>query len=860
MSEKQVKIVFTVDETAARKARLVIDDLTRAVEKLVAASSRVGAAMGGVGGGGNVGGVNIRSGRAPAGGAAFMAAGGTAKGGGIVANVLGVADATSLRTLITGTQQGFQSVAGTIKTFVDKSVQDIRRLQAAVDGLGKSMGGARMGGGGGMGGYLGGGSSPAGWRGGLNLDTPLGSVPGMSPPGKKPPGGSGGGGVFAAVQDLAKGDLRGFSSNMGVGLPIVAGVGAGIALGSKVTEFITDERQARVNQVLNQPFDVLSRRSAMAAPFLQLHGAVNSRDVNSQRAYLSALNDPDIMESLGKTRLRTEALDHATMRTTTFKGAAKEAWNDFRKWAAGKTGLTTDDAYAYLQKEQRGDVDARKTMRDIVRDNALGNMDPEAAAQFQASVNAKRALQDPTTSMLMDRVYGGAQGRVATMRAMGLSTKNVIRRGKDGQQYETSLYEDMEQKLSRGAWTMGDQAAGHQQLLQVGAGYGRAVGPIGLVSAGIGGLGNAAALVQQGGMMGGSVAAGRYAYDAVQRSVGQRGLDVAVGRDLFGATLGRAAATGQYGGSRAATQYAGMAAGLIGGGSETPYDVGGQQRLAGLVQLGNAGFAQFTSGSKAPLYQATSLMGAVAAAGGYGGKAEALTQMDPALLTAIARGGDVPPWAASLGIGKDDALKFLQYQRRAPLFEVTDALVPDQAGATLGAVRAAEGAGGDFMTVIQDKVGKRGAGESARAYQRRRADAALGVATDLGAAMYASRVAGSPEEGAGIFLGQMAQDKDFAPYLKGRGVGAAAPKGAEKAALGREADLTLEHGKVVPLLEGILKALAPATDLEKGAGIAVGAIAAGSGGAGLPGAIGNVITALEGLRARINSQQPRKVR
>jgi hypothetical protein len=634
-----------------------------------------------------------------------------------------------------------------------------------------------------------------------------------------------------------------------------------VALGEKFNNFMTDERVVRLNQTLNQPFDTLNRQAQIAQPFLRMHAAVQQRDIGHQRAFMSALADPQIMSSLGKVHLRQEALENAKFRTTTLGGTAKEAFNSLRNWVGNKTGVSTDDAFSFINGLSADEV-TKKTMRDIVRDNAIANLDPEAAAQFQGAVESKRALQDPTVSMMLNQVYGGAQSRVGAMRAMGMSTANVRRR-QGNQTYISSAYEDAEQRLMRGGWSMGDQAAGHQALLHAGAGYGRALGPIGIVSAGIGGLNTATELLRTGGTLSGSVSGASSMYRAAQRSIGPGGLDVAAGRDLFSMVGNGALASGQFGGSRAAEQYAAIAAGLIGGGDAVPLDVGAQQRNLGMLRQGNAAFGNFTSGKMAPLYQATSLQGAVAAAGGYGSSAEALTKMSPELLTAISRGGDVPAWAQSLGVGKDQASKFLQFQRKAPLFEVVDSLVGGSAGKTLGRVRAAEANGGDFMSVIAEDVGGRGIGESKSAYQKRRFNAANKVATDLGAAMFASGTASSPDEGAGVFLGQLAQDPGFAPTLRGRGVGAAGPKGAEAAALDRESDLVKQHGVIAARLEGIIKALPAATSMERSADMAVKIIGGSGSSAGLPGAIGNTIAALQNLQATIQremSRQPQKVR
>lgn len=823
MADKQIKIAFAVDETSARKAKALIDDMTRAVDKLIASASRVSSALGSGGGGTSVGRKTLGYG---SGGMSHVATpAGNKAGGSIISNILG--DTGSMRGLATGAEQAFTKVTASIKTFVGQTNTELGKLQRTVDNLVTSMGKLGPVGGGGFGGH---GGSAGGGGGGFGGGVP--SVPGSPPPipggVKKSPSGQGpppipdmtaeakydpwrishgsfklapGGGTGAmpqALGQLMRGDIQGFMSS---GLGQFSGVGAaayaGFKAGDAINGFMQNERAARVEYTLNQPFERMQRKAEMAQPFLMMHNAVNSRDAASMLAYNKALNRDDIKKSIGQVALRKETVEHA-LSTMTAAGAGKEIISQARNWASGKTGLTSDDFAGFINGIDPATLSetSKLNMIEIMRKKAEANLGPEAMKQLAGAMQNERTVMDPTTAMLVNEVYGNAMGRTKMMRAAGLSTGNVKMKGGG----MGSRVEALQAKLMEGGWDMGDYTAGHQQLLGIGTGYSKAVSGIGLVSAGIGGLSNAAQLVQMGGTVGGSVAAGRAFYKGAQSSIGRGGLDVAVGRELFGQVGQNAMSSGQFGGA-GATDVARMYAGLIGGGAGAPLDVGEQQRRASMVMQGNAAFGRFTSGAEAPLYQATSLMGAMGATGGYSLATEALTQMKPELLTQMARGGEVPRWAKSLGLGQDEASKFLEYNRKAPLFEVIDQLVPEgtQAAQTLSRVRTAEESGGDFMTVAKEEMAgvKKKKGESGKAYARRRALAAQNIAEDLGAAMYASHLTSSPEEGTGIFLGQMAQDKELAPYLKGKGVGAAAPTGAEKEALGKQAEVMAGHARTI---------------------------------------------------------------
>jgi hypothetical protein len=868
MSEKQIKISFAIDETSAKRAKLLIDDITRSIQGLVEASSRVGGAlsqaMGGGRGGMSVGGspsITVRGGKTGGGGTSHASsAAGRGSGSGIVTQLLGTSDVGAIRSLVTGTKQAFTGVGADVKTFVDKASSDIGKLQTAVDNLGKSfkdlkgtdIGGGGYGGGGGGGPRGGGGGD---WSVKFNHrdpglpDDPFESAKPKHKFGRMTPiddpGIESSKKIFGAIAGGRVGDI--LSTISPVGGAVFGAAKAGFGIGESINQNFADERLARINQTINQPFDTLNRKAQIAQPFLRMHAAVQQKDASTMQAFSDAMNDKEVMKSLGKLNIRREAIElDPRLNTSTATGVAKEAWNSFKNMLSDKTGVSSDQAYAFINSTGVDEV-TQKTMRDIFRDNAVAGLDPQAAAQFQQAVDAKRQLQDPTTAMLRNEVYGNAMGRVHQARSIGMST--AIRKNKDGRM--TSALEDEEQQLMRGGWTIADKAAGRQQLLSVGLGYGKAVGPIGLISAGIGGLTNAAELVKAGGSMGGSVAAGKSFYQAAQRSVGRGGLDVAVGRDLFGAMAHKAQSSGAYGGSRAAEQTASMMAGLVAGGSTSPLDVGDQQRRMNLVMQGNETFAGFTQGTAAPLYQATSLTGAIAASGGYGGKAEYLRKLPPELLTTIARGGDIPAGAKAVGITADDASKFLKFNRSAPLFEVDEDRfdATTSTGKTLRDVRAAEATGGDFMDVVKSRTGEIKTGEKPKDFQKRRAKIALEVATDLGASMYASGLSPTQDAGTGVFLGQMAQDKDMAPFLKGKGVGAAAPAGAEKEALEQQADVKKRHGELMVKMEGLIKSLKPVS-MEQMADATVKGIASGE--AGLPGSVGTLISALEVFKSEID--------
>lgn len=831
---KTIKIAFAVDEQSARKAKTLVDDITRSVEKLVSATQRAGQAMGGLGGG--VTNKTVSSSGARGGITHFgtpAGAGGKA-GGGIVANLMG-GDAGSIRQLITTTQQGFQTVTTSVSTFVDRAEANVKRLQRAIDALGGSMGkampsGARD---------VDFGSGPGGFSAGNAPGGP--AVPGVNPSnsggGRGRPGGGGGapepdGWGPGGKSMWGPGGWRGYvgdrvgalGNTLGLPGPMVnmakgfAGrFGGAAAVGGAVLgayEYgagaFENQRAAQLKFTLDQPLLNQSRRAAVAAVGQNLYGAVQSRDVAKQIAFIQTMKNKEVMGSINNTTLQREQLE-AAFNPLTLGGMAGNLKERFK----GFVGNTYGDFMGWVSGQQLPEA-TKKNMLEMARENAMRNMPVEQAQKFQQAWGAQEALNDPMAMNMVNRVMGGALGRVQAMRSAGMSAGT--RKLKDGS--TVMAYEDEEQKLLKGGWTIGDKAAGHQQLLHVGAGYGKAVGPIGLISAGIGGLGNAAELVKMGGMLGGSVGAGGSFLKQVQRSIGRGGLDVAVGRDLFGGLSQQMSAGGMYGNGGLAAKAMDQAASLVAGGTGVPFDVAQQQyRMQSLMQ-GNAALGGFMNGSKAPLYQATSLMGAIGARGGYDAGAEMLMKMDPMQLQAIASGGPIPEALKGM-VTQEDAQKFLKTGRKQPFLELQDYMFKDGSPQRKMLEDLRGSYDGDAQALILDKT--KGMTGKAKAKEQDR------LAKVLGGMLVGGGVAGSLQEGEGIvdtmLLGTTGK-------LKGHGVGAAAPKGPEAKALEDQAKLLKTESTMVDKLTKFIDFFigeGGSTGMAKTAQGGVAAAAAGQG-------------------------------
>lgn len=872
---KQIKFVFAVDEQSARAAKRIVEDLTRTVEKLVQSAQRAGNLLGGLGGGTAV--TNKAVGPGLGGVRGQLANPASRQQSGVVTAVFG-SDARGIQQLGQVTQQTFQNATAGIRNFVRAAETDLQRLQRTIQNVSGAMGGL-----GGAGRAMGGGGI-AGW-GSFMPQVMAGGAPGVGPGGRNnnwspffnggqiatgaaaAAGGAGGGGgggrgappvaaggFFSGARQFFGGAGGAIAGSMGYGFlqgvstPAAAGA-VGVMANNWATGAMEDSRTARLNYVLNEPIERMSRRAAMAAPFRQLYSQAAGGDVAGVHAFRMAMRRPEVRDMISGQSVQRDALARLLSGQTSNKLSA------FGKSLTGMGAITMEE----LSNKISGNADLtpreKRTAMQIAEEQAVRNIGPEQAQLLQKAVASQAQLLNPQTQALMNRVYGGAMGRVKTMRSLGMGAGEVTL--PNGQR--VSAYEHKEAQLARGGWDFGDEAAGRQQILGIGAGYGGrgGVGRLELVSAGIGGLSNAADLTRAGGILGGGRTAGPgFLRGTVQRSIGAGGLDVAVGRDFFGHASQRALAGGQFGAGNTFATYAGSAAGLIGGGVGSPLDVAEQQRRMAMLQGGTAEFGGFTSGSKAPLYQMTSLLASAGAAGGYGSASESLNRMSPEVLTAIARGGAVPEWARSQGVTAEMATRFLDKSRRAPLYEVVDEMVGGDAGDLLKRVRGAERGGGSFMDVIASETeGLKGARKARKAQQ---------LAEQLGGVLYSQGLAATPEAGAGVFMTQMQQDPSMAPFLKGKGVGAAGPKGLEKEALADQANrLGEEAREIATSVKELVKVFdAFKTDDARRAGIAgVAGAAEGQGdsatqaGQDFVAAAARVAAHLAKLEARVNVRQ-----
>jgi hypothetical protein len=745
---KTLAIKVTTDQNSARQTKTILDGLTASFDKLIGQANRLASTMANLGNGRGMQGVTASSATKGTSGVGSFGPGVRQIGpgrGGLLGNILGAGSGSEISALGTSTVSALGSIETKVKTFVNSTVQELGRLQTAVTNATGAM--ADMGGGGkpgqywksgewwsprGKGGGAGGGLEPlepsegGGGPGpstggsreshrrfgrGMVRGSKRGGIPRM--PGEQPEGtepepeegekksfwGSGGFKGYMGSQATRVAWFAGLPSGSASSVGRFAAKYAGpaaIAFGAyKAYDYIAHawdkQREAQMDWALEKPFFLEQQRATVAAPYNRAYGAARGGDVSYLAAFHSALKDKSIVGAMNNVVLQEEQIAHI------FQGAApgKAIGYYMKKYVESGAANTFEGIRNFIMGPDAGglNTEEKRSALAIAEEKARAEVPMQFSSKFGEVVSNIQAHMGPIRKEAMNRIQQNALSEVQQLGAMGLSTG--IRNVKDvdtGRWYDISAFEDETAKLLKGGWTPGDKAAGYQQLLGIGRGFKNAVNPIELISAGIGGLGNAAALTRVGGVLGGSVGAAKdFYYNTVQGTIGIGGLDVAVGRDLYQSVMEGAFQTGQYGYGGVAQGYAEHLGGLVGYGSEK--DVAQQLKYMDMTQRGMGRLNAYGTGKAAPLYKGLGLIGAISAMGGYGKGAEDLAEVDTGVLMGIAEGNkSVPGYLAANGVTPAAIKSELAFRRRMMSAEMpSDRMLGPEALAWKQEVMAAGG-------------------------------------------------------------------------------------------------------------------------------------------------------------------------
>jgi hypothetical protein len=614
---------------------------------------------------------------------------------------------------------------------------------------------------------------------------------------------------------------------LGGSVGLLGGVAlAGAALWDYGGSSFEDVRAARVAFTQSQPF--VKRGGAMAglSLFQNEYAAIESGSISRMAAFRKAMNDPEVMRSIKNTELDEESRQ---IKYSTNPQSARSWFRKGRDWVQSKAadsfqstvegGVSAEKvvgkllgsalsmvpgigvlssavsgaAGAVIDTSVNGnlqklpDADG-KSILQLQRAQSFADTATEKANRLKANVDFEIMRQNPRLAGMEDEINTNAMSRLNMARMAG---RGVGFDKKGNLKYEKWLVD-----LTKGGWEPGQEIAGHQQLLQLGAGYSDAIGPKQITALGMAGLGNAGRIAQMGAILGGSVGAGSLKsglLGQLQNSIGRGGLDVAVGRDLF-STLGTSMLqAGSWGTGNTAASAIGLAAsmaGMVDANGHPTIDVAQQQRMMGLYTQSDAALSGFTKGTGAPIYNAMSTMNAISALGGkYGIDVENLRSMEPSQLLAIAQGAAVPGYYAGSGINQTSAAKFLKLNATMPLSPFSDknlvATGPNRD--LMDRIRAEEARGGSIASLIKgDTLGK--------------SDSYRNMYTLSIGSRYAGMIARAngltPDQAMATLLPSLQLEGMYTAKLNGKGVGVAGPSGPEKWSLQGKIDLLKAKGQV----------------------------------------------------------------
>lgn len=595
--------------------------------------------------------------------------------GGIVGAILGTSDSSSVGRMVNEADRAFENVSRKIRSFTDRAVADMKRINSAAGrdagwfGKGtNAIEDSR---------FLNGGPVPA-----LGPDTIRqmpGPKSGVLSNGVKGLGsffkslgpaavlGGAAGLIMSGVGSVASGDPNQFMNS----IPMRAmGISQGYNFANSITAMGANVYNANQQFAVSHPISLQQNIAGAISPFRAIANAGIGKNYASMLAWKQVFARPDIMKAVSDVRLNKETIATA-MEDRIVNGRMKELWSRFQRAGAVTIGLEVSDWATKEAEAGRSIPDADlKSMRALERQLKQEQLMSQRGQALNDAHAAVAAQMNPYTSLMVNEIGQNYIGRYRTLAGAGLRT-GIIRR--PGQPDMTS-YEYYEAQARRQGFTNADRPSNYQQVLGIGRGYNRIFGGFTLLKASIGGFGNLGEIAKTAGMIGGSVDAGKhYSLGLAQHTVGRGGIDVAVGRDLYGSISKAALGTGMYNSENLNWSTQNMAAMVYGGGQ----DVAGQQRSLYGFQIGNELNQTYTSGSRSPLHRLIAVQSAIAATGNkWDGAAIDLLKIgnDPRLLNSLAAGGKIPGWADA-SLTKEMIQAHQAGLRRGKFAEVVDSVV-----------------------------------------------------------------------------------------------------------------------------------------------------------------------------------------
>lgn len=729
--DKTLKIQASVDTASFAKATNALRELSREVERLVTATSKLNFGGGGMG-------MRISSTTPQSGGPSSIAqmtskfGTGTGGGQGGVANSLAqaVVQSTALfKTAAAGSKDAFRGMQDNLRALVQTSTREIATLTTSLTRLETVFNRFRSGGGGRALPAMGGGG------GGRVIDVEGRSVPAGG--GQRMLGPMGGGGGFGGggsyTGPLYGGGGAGASASAGLfpgGIGAKAlggGIAAGLALANFGISASYENKAANLQYGIGLAGQTLNR----SATYGDIYGGNATRlshgDIALSHAMRMAAKDKDYQQatadSIGQQRLELARLVNPTDLTGhTYKGGLPDVTNLLRGGPIGggaqtylkakggqliNSGLAGDERGARMRARMaatpmsfagasgRGTVSGRgdapmgatslsgavtgtpgQLSTDQIKQNEAKNLLPELVAQQRQDALMAVMRRNPLLNSQMQEYSSGALGdlNLARMARVG---GGLVKDPSTGLYTGDAVANFKERSIAAG-WDPG-QVAGMQQQIGHQVGWAaRGVGAQSMLSKQMGGFTSAVNIAAMGNQFGGG--GGRLVNAIAGRGgmVGRGGLDVSAGAGIFGAGAGMMA-SGNFAGSGLGLMQTLGAAGFTG-------TSGGDMRQARAMEAGIGAMGSVLSGNIDPLQRGLNASAAMRAAPNapYATHA-ALMSMDPGTLLAAVKSGKVPPELLDQGVTLPILQKYMATQNGTAFARYSESM---GAGTPVGAAIA----------------------------------------------------------------------------------------------------------------------------------------------------------------------------
>lgn len=713
-SDKTLKITATTDGAAFAKALSAIRELTRELEKLAAASSKV--SLGGSGMGVKVSGVSGQPGNSSiAQMGAKMVGGG---GGGVASNLAQavVQSSALMKVAAAGSKDAFKGMQDNLRALVQTSNREITSLTTSLTKLETVY--RRLGGGGSGGGHGGGGGrrfidvQPLG----------LGPMGGGGGPGSNPfanfnrqnalagmAGGGGGGSYIANALGQPGGGAPGGGLGLkGWGAAAIAGVALGAVNFGLAASY--ENRSANLGYGIGLAGQTLGRQATYGGIYGGNSVALSHGDIALSHALRIAAKDKDYKEAtamkVANDRVELTKLTNPNDLTgSVYKGGLGNPFNLLTGNSPGG-GLSTygrsalgnfiNNGSASVSDAKRaamrarmastpigwgsvngtpigGPVQAAGTFApssgklstlDVAQKTAMDRL-PEQIAQDRQNALMQVMQRNPLLNSQMQGYYSGALGDL-NMARMGRTGGGLIRDPRTGLFTSDAVQNFKERAISAG-WDPG-QVAGMTQSIGHQVGWAaRGVGSMSMLSKQMGGFGSALSVAAMGNQFGGNGGGLVNAIAGRRGMVGRGGLDITAGSNIFGLGAGMMG-SGNFAGSGLGLMQTLGAAGFTGAS-------GTDMLQARAMGAGMGAMDAMMSGNIDPLQKGLNSSAALKAAPNapYATHA-ALMSLDSGTMMAALKSGSVPPELMKQGVTLEILKKYVSAQSGTAFARYADSM------------------------------------------------------------------------------------------------------------------------------------------------------------------------------------------